>query len=195
VCGMDPRTESVELKRHIGYIPESAHLYSALTLREQLEMVGGLHQVPQARLRMRIQGLADAFELSSRLDTQLGGFSKGMKQKALLCGALLHNPKLLFLDEPLSGLDVSSTMMFKELMAAFMKDGRTMFYCSHNMDVVERVCSRIAIISAGKILATGTFDELSSQSGGVNLESLFTTLTRGDDGKRRAAQALEAIGD
>lgn len=193
VCGVDVRQDPTEVKRRIGYVPENARLYDVLTAREYLELIGGLHHMPEALMRARVEGLMEAFELTARLDTRLGGLSKGMRQKVLISGGLLHDPKLLFLDEPLAGLDVSSTLMVKELLSALAGRGRTIFYCSHVMDVVERVCDRIVILSGGHIVADGSFEELAARSGEAHLESIFAELTGGDDGRARAAQVLEVL--
>jgi ABC-2 type transport system ATP-binding protein len=193
VCGVDVRADPIEVKRRVGYVPENARLYDVLTAREYLGLIGGLHHLPQAVLRARVEGLMEAFELSARLDTRLGALSKGMRQKVLISGGLLHDPRLLFLDEPLAGLDVSSTLMVKELLRALADRGRTIFYCSHVMDVVERVCDRIVILADGKIVADGSFEELAARSGEAHLESIFAELTGSDDGQERAARVLEVL--
>jgi ABC-2 type transport system ATP-binding protein len=116
-------------------------------------------------------------------------FSKGMKQKVLICSGLLHNPDIIILDEPLSGLDANSVIIIKELISKLARDGKTIFYCSHMMDVVEKVSDRIVLINEGVVIADGTFDELKEQQGNQSLEKIFASLT----GKESLSNAAEAL--
>jgi ABC-2 type transport system ATP-binding protein len=193
VAGVDVRREPMEVKRRIGYVPENAALYDALTVTELLRFVGRLHDLDDRLVRRRGMALLEAFDLGARAHSRLGALSKGMRQKVLFTTALLHDPALLFLDEPLSGLDVQSVLLVKELIRLLADRGRTLFYCSHVMDVVERVCDRIAILSAGAIVADGTFEELRRRSDEARLEAIFAELTGSADGKAEAARVLEAL--
>ena len=193
VCGHDVRVDPLAVKQRIGYVPENAILYEQLTVRELLELVGRLHRIPDDLREARAAGILSGFELESRLDARIQALSKGMRQKVLITSALLHDPTLIFLDEPLSGLDVDSARLVKELIRALADRGRTIFYCSHNMDVVERVCDRIAIISEGRIIADGTYDELSEAGKRGTLENVFAVLTRGEDAARDVASRVERI--
>lgn len=194
VCGIDVRAEPIEVKRRVGYVPENASLYEVLSVREHLALVGRLFGLAESTLASRAQALVEAFDLGERYDSRIGALSKGMRQKVLFSGALLHRPELLFMDEPLTGLDVASTMMVKELLRKLADGGTTVFYCSHVMDVVERVCDRIAILSGGKIVSDGSFEELQARSGEAHLESIFAQLTGADSGADRAARVLDALG-
>jgi len=194
VAGRDPRLEPLEVKRRIGYVPENARLYEALTVEELLLLVGRLHALEDGVVNSRARRILDALGVGHRRHSRIGSLSKGMKQKVLLTSALLHDPEVLFLDEPLDGLDVESTILVKELVRALAGGGRTVFYCSHMMDVVERVCDRIAIVQKGRIVADGSFDELSARSeGGGSLERVFMELTSGADAQSRARAVLDAV--
>ncbi len=197
VGGLDPREQPVELKETIGYVPENAVLYEALTVAELLLFVGRLHGLDDAVIRARADEFLDVFELKSRLPTRVSTLSKGMRQKLLLTSAVLHAPQVVFLDEPLSGLDVNAAILVKNFLRALADSGRTVFYCSHVMDVVERVCDRIAILDGGKLVAEGTFDELSAARGGGSLERIFAELTgEGEDVElaERLVRALDGDG-
>lgn len=191
--GIDVREDPIAVKRIIGYVPENAALYESLTAFEYLAYVGRLHALPEERIEQRAIGLLEAFELGPRAHDRISTLSKGMRQKVLLACGLIHDPKILILDEPLSGLDVRSMSIVKELIRGFADRGRTIFYCSHVMDVVERVCDRIAILSGGKIVAHGSFEELSARASESSLEQIFSKLTGGGDEREKAAGILAAL--
>lgn len=195
VAGVDVRKDPREVKRRIGYLPENAALYESLTVSEHLQLIGRLHGMEDEECETRSRGILDAFDLLGRAHSRIGSLSKGMRQKVMITSALVHDPEILFMDEPLSGLDVFSTALIKELVRALADSGKTVFYCSHMMDVVERVCDRIAIIDDGKIVADGTFAELTSASrDGGTLERIFLEMTEGGDAASRASTILAALG-
>lgn len=185
VKGINIKDDPLAVKKIIGYIPENADLYEVLTPIEFLTLIGRLHglsdQVIESRAKQMLNFLG-LTELNERMDT----FSKGMRQKVLLVSGLLHDPEIIFLDEPLSGLDANSVILVKEIIARLAREGKTIFYCSHMMDVVEKVSDRIVLINDGNIVADGTFEELKAQ-GGVSLEQIFSTLT----GKTEQAASAE----
>ncbi|HTF88830.1 MAG TPA: ABC transporter ATP-binding protein [Planctomycetota bacterium] len=191
VLGLDPRADPLAVKRKIGYVPENAVLYELLTVAEFLLLVGRLHGMADALVQRRASEFLRVFELEERLGARIQTLSKGMRQKVLLTSALLHDPELVVLDEPLSGLDVNATILVKELIRALAAAGKTVFYCSHVMDVVERVCDRIAILDGGKLVAQGSFEELQAARGGGSLEQIFSRLTS-VGGQAEAAQRLIA---
>ena len=198
VAGIDVRLEPREVKRRIGYVPENAILYEALTVAELLRFVGRLHDLEEGILRRRTEEMLEAFDLTARADSRIATLSKGMRQKVLLLSALLHDPPVLFLDEPLSGLDVASAMFVKDLLRGLAARGRAIFFCSHVMDVVERLCDRIAILDRGRIVANGTYGELSEAGKRGSLERVFAELTRREelpDDARRVARILAVLGD
>ena len=192
VDGLDVRLEPLEVKRLIGYVPENAQLYETLSMREHLQLVARLQGLDDAVGDRRALALMDAFGLAARMPSRIGSLSKGQRQKVLLASALIHDPSVLFLDEPLSGLDVASTMLVKSLIRTLADEGRTVFYSSHMMDVVERVCDRIVILSGGNIVADGSYEELARGEGGAgdtSLEAIFADLT-GTGGEDQAARAV-----
>ncbi|MCP4246875.1 MAG: ABC transporter ATP-binding protein [bacterium] len=194
VCGYDVARDPLEVKRRIGYVPEAGALYEALTPMEFLSMVGRLFDLQQAELQEKALELLRIFDLVEQADQRMTTFSKGMKQKVLIISGLIHNPEVIFLDEPLSGLDANSTVVVKELIATLARAGRTVFYCSHMMDVVERVCDRIVIVDQGRIVADGTFESLQSSAKEASLERIFTELTSAgghDEAARRFVKVIE----
>jgi ABC-2 type transport system ATP-binding protein len=193
VCGLDVATQTLEVKRRIGYVPESAALYDLLTPLEYLSFVGRLHGLAGEQIETRARDLLGLFDLSAELDKQIATFSKGMRQKVLLVAGLLHNPDVIFMDEPLSGLDASSALLVKEIITRLAALGRTVFYCSHVMDVVERVCDRIVILNEGRIVADGTFEQLQTMNKGTSLEHIFTTLTSAGGQAATADRFVEAL--
>jgi ABC-2 type transport system ATP-binding protein len=184
VAGFDVVRDPLEVKQRIGYVPESAALYESLSAREYLELIASLHHLPPATVGSRIEDMLARFELSSAMDQRLSEFSKGMKQKVLIVSALMHRPEVLFLDEPLTGLDANAALVVKELIRGLAAQGRTIFFCSHVLEVVERVCTRIVIINQGRVIADGTAAGIAADAGVTSLEQAFVALT----GTRDAAQ-------
>ncbi|MCA8967955.1 MAG: ABC transporter ATP-binding protein, partial [Planctomycetes bacterium] len=189
----DVRADPRGAKRRVGYVPESAALFEGLTAFEFLQLVGRLHELDDELVEARAEGLLEAFDLDARAHSRLQTFSKGMRQKVLISSALLHDPEVLFLDEPLSGLDVASTILIKDLVRTLADEGKTVFYCSHMMDVVERVCDRIVVIDEGRIAADGTFDELQRMTDAPSLEGVLRRLTGGDGPDERVREVLDAL--
>ena len=189
VAGFDVVRDSLEVKRRIGYVPESAALYESLTAREYLELIGCLYHLPADAVASRVEELLERFDLSAATDQRLSEFSKGMKQKVLIVAALMHRPEVIFLDEPLTGLDANAALVVKELIRGLAAQGRTIFFCSHVLEVVERVCSRIVIIDHGRVIADGTAPDIASAAGASTLEQAFVSLT----GTRDAAQVTHDL--
>ena len=178
VAGHALPEEAVEAKRRIGYVPEAAALFESLTGQEFLELMGRLQDVPEERLQFRIGRFLEPLGLSDDRLRPLDGYSKGMRQKVLLSAALLHNPDVVLLDEPLSGLDVNAGFMVRDLVAALAAEGKAILYSSHVLDVVERVCDRALIIHEGRLIADGTLDELKASTEQGSLEDVFRQLTQ-----------------
>ncbi len=194
VAGFDPARDPLEVKRRIGYLPESAVLYESLTIAEFLLFVGRLHRLEDEVIRTRADVFLKAFDLRDRLGSRLITLSKGMRQKVLLTAAVLHRPTVLFVDEPLSGLDVNSAALIKEFFRLYADAGRTVLYCSHVLDVVERVCDSITILNHGKIVAQGSFEELSARLQEASLEEIFGQLTGQGRELERARELALALG-
>jgi len=177
VLGVDVAKNALDIKRKIGYIPENAALYETLTPLEYLLFIGQLYQLPEASVKQKANELLRLFGLDNAKENRMTTFSKGMKQKVLLISGMLHNPEIIFLDEPLSGLDANAVILVKEILTQLKQGGKTIFYSSHIMDVVEKLSDRIIIINGGQIIANGSFQELTSQAQGGSLEQIFTQLT------------------
>jgi ABC-2 type transport system ATP-binding protein len=193
VAGFDVVREPVEVKKRIGYVPESAALYESLSAREYLELIASLHHLPKESTAHRIEEMLDRFDLSQAIDQRLSEFSKGMKQKVLIASALMHRPEVLFLDEPLTGLDANAALVVKELIRGLAAQGRTIFFCSHVLEVVERVCTRIVIIDQGKAIADGTARDIAAAAGAATLEQAFVTLTGTRDAAQVSHDLLQAL--
>jgi ABC-2 type transport system ATP-binding protein len=188
ICGFDLTTQPIEVKKRIGFVPESGAVYESLSGLEYLEMVGALYGIAPDVARTRISQFISFFDLSMEtLQTKLlGAYSKGMRRKVVITAALLHNPPVVFFDEPLEGLDANASVGFKALIQSLAKEGKAIVYSSHILDVVERVCDRVIIIDKGKLLLDGAPDDLVAQHESGTLEKLFTDITGGDNLELRA---------
>jgi len=193
VAGYDVASDPIEVKKRIGYVPESAALYESLSAREYLELIASLHHLPLAGTAPRIEELLDRFGLSQAIDQRLSEYSKGMKQKVLIVSALLHRPEVVFLDEPLTGLDASAALVVKELIRGLAAQGRTIFFCSHVLEVVERICTRIVIINQGRTIADGTARDIAGSVGATTLEDAFVALTGTRDAAQVSHDLLDAL--
>ncbi|TAN01444.1 MAG: ABC transporter ATP-binding protein [Chitinophagaceae bacterium] len=193
ILGLDLHKETLEIKKHIGYIPENAELYDVLTPMEYLQFIGGLYNLPENKVKERALIMLDSFGLRMHAHNRMDTFSKGMRQKVLIISGLIHNPKIIFMDEPLSGLDANAVIIVKEIISRLAAEGKTIFYCSHMMDVVEKVSDRIVLINNGRIMADGPFAELQQQAQGKSLENIFAQLTGHSDLDDIAGQFLNAF--
>ncbi|MGE5560320.1 MAG: ABC transporter ATP-binding protein [Chloroflexota bacterium] len=177
VNGIDVREDALSAKRQIGYVPDTPALWDKLTGLEYLGFVGDVFAIPAATRRQRIEQLSAAFDIKGALHEQLGAYSHGMQQKILLLGALLHQPPVWILDEPLVGLDPHTAHVLKELMADHCRKGNTVFFSTHILDVAERLCHRVGIIRKGRLIAEGSLAELRAKQGEGTLEKIFLELT------------------
>lgn len=193
VLGLDVRKEALEVKRRIGYIPENAALYETLTPLEYLHFVGQLYDFDRAHIEKKAKELLSVFDLKLHMDSRMTTFSKGMRQKVLLIAGMIHNPSILFLDEPLSGLDANAVILVKEILTQLKRSGKTIFYSSHIMDVVEKISDRIIIINKGTMIANGTFDQLNMQAQSGTLENIFTELTGNKAHVSAAGQFIDIL--
>ncbi len=193
IKGINLKDDIISTKRIIGYVPEIAELYDVLTPAEFLGFMADLYNLDAALAEGRIRKMMSAFGLEANIHQRMDTFSKGMKQKVLITSGLLHNPDIIILDEPLSGLDANSVIIIKELIGRLAKEGKTIFYCSHMMDVVEKVSDRIVLISDGVVLADGSFEELKQQQGNFSLEKIFSSLTAKDTLNNSAEQLMSAF--
>lgn len=192
VDGISMAENPQEIKKLFGYVPENAEIYDVLTPMEYLDFIGKLYGMEEDALHDRIRKLIAAFGLSVNIDDRMDTFSKGMKQKVLLIAGIIHNPKIIILDEPLSGLDANAVIMIKELIIRLSHEGKTIFYCSHMMDVVEKVSDRILLINKGEIIADGSFESL-KQNHSDTLERIFSKLTGREDQASEADAIINAF--
>jgi len=186
-------SKTLEIKKQIGYIPENAVLYEALTPMEFMEFIGEMRGLNSEQTRRKAEALMSIFEMKPNINQRIATFSKGMRQKVLICSSLLHNPDLIFMDEPLSGLDANSVIMVKEMLIHLAREGKTIFYSSHIMDVVEKISDRIILIDQGNVIADGSFTELSKISNDANLEKMFTRLTGNTNHEEKAEAFINAF--
>lgn len=179
ICGVDVVTHPLVAKRLMGFVPDSGAVYESLTGLEFLLMIAALYGIAEAPAKPRIRQFLDFFELDEQtLNAKLlGAYSKGMRRKIVITAALLHNPKVVLLDEPLDGLDANAAVGFKALLETLAREGKTIVYSSHVLDVVERVCDRVAIMVQGRLIADGKPQQLLEIHGAGTLEQLFTRLT------------------
>ncbi len=177
IAGHDLVDAANEVRKVIGYVPEGADLYEVLSGREFLDLTRDLHRVPEMEAAARRTPLVDAFDLGGDLDRPMGEYSKGMKQKILLIAALQHDPRVLLLDEPLDGLDVPAQEFLKELIRERAAGGGCVVYSSHILEVVEKVCDRVGILTQGALAALGSPRELLASSGEESLSELFLRVT------------------
>jgi ABC-2 type transport system ATP-binding protein len=179
IGGHEVSAEPIEVRKLIGYIPDTPFLYGKLTAREFLRFVGGLYRMERGDMEERIKWLFDVFEMHAWADRRTEGYSHGMKQKVVMAAAFLHRPELIIVDEPLVGLDPQSARLVKDLLSLVNSHGVTIFMSSHDLTVVEELCRKMAVLSQGKIVAEGTLDDLRGKARmeGGSLEGLFLKLT------------------
>jgi ABC-2 type transport system ATP-binding protein len=185
----------VEYKRRIGYVPEEPFLYTHLTAGEYLTLVGRLRGLSQTRLDQAIPRLLQLFQLHDSRYRTMTGYSKGMRQRVLLAAALLHKPELLVLDEPFSGLDVNAGLLFRALLGLLAADGCMVLFSTHRFDMVEKLCSRVVILSAGRVVAERRLADMrgTSMTGADPLEDLFVRATQQQDFTPVARDILDII--
>ena len=183
VAGFDMATQALEAKRVMGLVPDEPFVYPKLTGAEFLRFIGELYGVPVDEQKKRIPELLAMFELTDFGGELLESYSHGMRQKLVLAGILLHEPKVLILDEPMVGLDPKSARMVKDIFQTLAKRGVTIFMCTHVLEIAEKLCHRIGIMIKGKLIALGTVEQLRAQSreGGKDLEDIFLSLTGGQE--------------
>lgn len=183
----------IGFRKILGYVPEEPNLYPHLSGEEYLDMVGTLRAMPPSRKRAKISSLLELFSLRPHRHVTLGSYSKGMRQKILLIAALMDNPDVLILDEPLSGLDVTSVLIVKGLVQALSAEGKAVFYCSHILEVVEKVCSHLIVLRKGRVLAHGPTTAVREKIGKSSLEDVFLDLVEDVDIKQIVNDILGVV--
>jgi ABC-2 type transport system ATP-binding protein len=192
--GQRQEDDPVAYKRRVGYVPEEPYLYTHLTAAEYLTLVGRLRNVPHAALERKTMELLRLFLLYDSRYSTMAAFSKGMRQRVLLAAALLHNPDLLVLDEPFSGLDVNAALLFQSLIGMFAAEGRMILFSTHRFDMVEKLCSRAVILSKGKLVAERVISE-ERTGDSASLERLFVRVTDQQDFAPVAREILDVMRD
>jgi ABC-2 type transport system ATP-binding protein len=191
--GRDIREDLIGFRRRLGYVPEEAILYSYLTGMEYLQLMGRLRSLPLDQVDRKAKDLLELFSLGAYRYAPISTYSKGMKQRVLLSAALLHDPDVLILDEPLSGIDVTSAQLFKHLLNELAQRGKTILYISHVLEVVEKVCERVVIIYRGKIVAADSVARLRNLMEVPSLEEIFSQLVEQRDLESVARDIVAAI--
>jgi ABC-2 type transport system ATP-binding protein len=174
--GDDVTGGPIAFRRRFGYVPEEPHLYPFLSGREYLDLVAGLRELPPAPTRRKIQVLLELFGLGEGAEQSISAYSKGMKQKTLIIAALLHDPEIVIMDDPESGLDVGSILLLRQLVRILAERGKAILYSSHVVENVERLCSRVIVLSAGRIVVDGSVDRVRTVVPSGSLEEAFAAL-------------------
>ena len=175
----DIKNEGVLAKKNIGFVPDTPDIFLKLKGIEYLNFMGDIYEVPKDIRTKRIEELTKKFEIYDNLNEEMQGYSHGMRQKIIICGALLSNPKNWILDEPMTGLDPKASFDLKEMMREHAKKGNCVFFSTHVLEVAEKLCDRVGIINKGKLIFVGTFEEMKSKlKDNGTLEELFLEITQ-----------------
>jgi ABC-2 type transport system ATP-binding protein len=191
--GKNIRDDLPNFRAALGYVPEEAHLYTYLSAIEYLQLVGRLRGLEERPMQIKAHRLLQLLGLESWRHSPISMYSKGMKQRVLIAAALMHDPQLLIFDEPLSGLDVLSSRLFKDLLLELTAAGKAILYISHVLEVVEQICDRVVVIAKGKILADASPAELTGLMHLANLESVFAQLVQQEDTRAVAHELVEVM--
>lgn len=191
--GEDVSKDMFAFKKKIGYVPEQSDIYPHLSGYDYLLLVGRLRRIPERRLVEKIERFMELFSLTYDMHSAISTFSKGMIQKVLIAAALLHNPEILLLDEPLSGLDVTTGQVVKDLVQGLSREGKIVIYSSHILEIVEKVCSRVIIIHKGHLVADDSVENLRDLMKLPTLEEIFSLLVEQVDTKEIARGVVEVM--
>ena len=194
-AGQDIARDPVAFRQRLGYVPEEPNLYTFQSAIEYLELVGRLRELDPAQLANKAGALLELFGLSHAANQDIGSFSKGMKQKVMLIAALLHDPDVLILDEPDSGLDVTTTLVLRQLLPALARRGKAVLYSSHVLELVEKACGRVIVIDRGKVVADATVAALQRLASSGTLEQVFSQLVLRTDPERTAMDIADVVVD
>lgn len=191
--GQDIRKDLRSFQRRIGYVPEEAHLYPHLSGREYLQLCGRLRGIPRRALEPKMDELLNLVGLWEDRHSPVAGYSKGMRQKILVLAAILHDPELLILDEPFSGLDVSAALILRSLLHTLAARGKMLLYSSHVLEVVEKVCHVVLILRKGQVVAHDSVSRLRDLLSKSSLEAVFAELTQAANADETAGRILEVV--
>lgn len=183
ICGYDIRKQPTQAKGLMAYVPDQPKLYGKLSAREFLQLIAALYRMPKDVVKERSEQLLGLFGLADRADELLEGYSHGMRQKVVLASALIHQPKVILLDEPTVGLDPASARLLKDVLQEIARQGAAIFISTHILEIAERMCHRVAILKDGLLIAQGSPEELRQKAGhgGESLEDIFLELTGGHE--------------
>lgn len=179
IAGIDLKSNPLEAKKNVGYVSDSYVVYDKLTGKEYVNFMADMYRVPAAERNERIDKLLELFKMKDSYNSPINSYSHGMKQKISIMGALIHDPKLWVLDEPMTGLDPSSAFELKQLMKEHCAKGNTVFFSTHVLEVAEKICDKIAIINGGVLVLEGNMEEIKSKRNDASLESIFMAVTEG----------------
>ena len=185
--------DPIAFRRRLGYVPEEPRLYPFLSGREHLELIGRLREIPQAALDRKIASLLELFQLTDAAGQDIASYSKGMRQKILLIAALLHDPDLLILDEPDSGLDVTTALVLRHLITMLAGRGKAVLYSSHVLETVEKLCSRVLVLYQGRVVADDSVERLRTTMANASLEEVVTHLMLRQDPERTARDIADVV--
>ena len=191
--GTKIKKDMTAYKARVGYVPEQSEVYPHLSAQEYLLMVGRLRHLPESSLREKIESLMTLFDLDRDMTSPISSYSKGMRQKVLISAALLHNPEILLFDEPLSGLDVTTAMVVKDIIHHLALENKTILYSSHVLEVTEKLCTRVIIIHKGRIVANDSVENLRQLMKVPSLEDIFSQLVVEEDTGAIARRVIEII--
>jgi len=193
ICGYDISKQPTQAKSLMAYVPDQPKLYGKLSAREFLQLMASLYRMPKESIEERSEQLLSLFGLSDRADELLEGYSHGMRQKVVLASALIHQPKVILLDEPTVGLDPASARLLKDVLQEMARQGAAIFISTHILEIAERMCHRVAILKEGQLIAQGSPEELRQKvgHGGESLEDIFLELTGGHEN----AELINSLGE
>jgi len=191
--GRETRLDPLEFRRRLGYVPEEPHLYPFLSGRDYLELIGRLREMSPSVMNRKVRALLQLFGLADAAEQAIGSYSKGMKQKTLVIAALLHDPDVLVFDEPDSGLDVTTALVVRHLIANLAARGKAILYTSHILDVVERLCTRVIVLHQGRVVADDSVANLRSVLASASLEEVFAHLVLRQDPNRIAGDIADVV--
>lgn len=191
VEGLNVAKDPIKVKEIVGYVPETPVLYESLTPSELFNFVGSIRGIPKDKLEDRVNYFVKAFEIEEYLEQFIGTLSFGTQQKVSLITALLHDPKVLIMDESMNGLDPKSARILRELLLEFKREGKSIVFSTHVLPLAEMICDRVGVIYQGNIIAEGTVEELKSKAHEENLEDVFLKLTESKDEVYNIVQALK----
>ena len=178
----DIEKNPLQAKKSFGYVPDSPDMFLRLKVIEYLNFLADIYEIPTQERKEKIEEITKKFEIYENLNNQMQSYSHGMRQKIVICGALLHNPNNWILDEPMTGLDPKSSYDLKEMMRKHAKEGKTVFFSTHILEVAEKLCDRVGIINKGKLLFVGTFEEMKEKfKENTSLEELFLEITEKEE--------------